>query len=94
MCDHWRRPRHWRGHRGGVQSGGRVAGAEGVPIPVRVRTPPDLGGVSDSSGERGLQVAETCRTNGAADVEVYPTDLADGKAVDKLAAQLLDAHKV
>ena len=41
-----------------------------------------------------LQVAETCRKNGAADVEVYPTDLADGKAVDKLAAQLLEAHKV
>jgi len=40
------------------------------------------------------QVAETCRTHGAADVEVYPTDLTDHSAVDSLAKQLLDKHKV
>ena len=40
------------------------------------------------------QVAETCRTHGAADVEVYPTDLTDHAAVDDLAKKLLDKHKV
>ncbi len=39
-------------------------------------------------------MAETCRTHGAADVEVYPTDLTDHSAVDSLAKQLLDKHKV
>ena len=39
-------------------------------------------------------MAKTCRTHGAADVEVYPTDLTDHAAVDSLSKQLLDKHKV
>ena len=39
-------------------------------------------------------MAETCRTHGAADVEVYPTDLTNHAAVDSLAKQLLEKHKV
>ena len=50
--------------------------------------------MSDAGRRDVSQVAETCRKHGAADVEVYPTDLTDHAAVDSLAKQLLDKHKV